>query len=104
MSTEEKSGPRAALRVPVPPPKGKPTADTAADWLAKYCKAPPESVWIPGFRPAALSRTAGASSVKAVGKEPARMGKGYPAPQAIMLEALPPPRLVSPLEGASDSK
>src|SRR5229473_6148755 len=69
MSTEEKPGSRAALRVPVPPAKGKPTADMAADWLAKYCNAPPESVSIPGFRPAELGRTAGASRVKAVGKD-----------------------------------
>src|SRR5690349_11757591 len=69
MSTEEKPGPRASFRVPVPPPKGNPTAATAADWLEKYCKSPAESAWMPGLSPGALSKTAGASSVNAVGKE-----------------------------------
>src|SRR5690348_7586672 len=37
ISTFEKFGPRSALRLPVPPPKGNWNAFNAFCWFAKYC-------------------------------------------------------------------
>src|SRR5580658_6086279 len=47
ISISKKPGPTAALRFPTPPANGKLKLDSAVVGLAKYCRFPLASVWIP---------------------------------------------------------